>query len=110
MNMLSQANGILGIIKKTRQVYIVGQTRIHIDCVDDLGDFVELEVCNIFLHHKTLTKQSIFNDVLIQVILQEAQNLQTGQRIANELMQELFITKDELIAEAYIDLLNKANT
>ena len=44
-SILTQSNGILGVVKKTRLLFIAGQTRIHIDEVDGLGNFIELEVC-----------------------------------------------------------------
>lgn len=46
---LSSAMGVLGVVKKTRHIFIVGRTRIHIDNVDDLGNFIELEVCESLL-------------------------------------------------------------
>jgi hypothetical protein len=36
-----------GVVKKQRYLYIVGQTRVHVDHVDCLGDFMELEVLNL---------------------------------------------------------------
>lgn len=43
-NVLGQAIGIRGEVKKTRLLYMVGQTRVHVDSVEGLGDFMELEV------------------------------------------------------------------
>ena len=36
--------GSLGVVKKHRMVYMVGQTRVHIDEVEGLGHYLELEV------------------------------------------------------------------
>lgn len=36
--------GIKGVVKKTRHLYIHEHTRIHIDDVENLGKFVEIEV------------------------------------------------------------------
>lgn len=41
---LTEALGQNGIVKKVRQLFMVGQTRIHVDHVESLGDFMELEV------------------------------------------------------------------
>ncbi|XP_011694777.1 PREDICTED: uncharacterized protein LOC105454108 [Wasmannia auropunctata] len=82
-DILSRSIGVLGVVKKTRLLFIVGQTRVHIDKVDGLGNFVELEV-----------------------VLQKDQDIKTAQKIADNLMEALLIKEDDLIAEAYIDLLN----
>lgn len=81
-NTLSQSNGILGMVKKHRQVYLVGRTRIHIDQVEGLGDFMELEV--------TLADQD---------------SVSQGQQEAEVLMQQLQIQPEQLIKVAYFNLL-----
>lgn len=34
------------VVKKRRLLFMVGQTRVHVDTVEDLGNFMELEVIN----------------------------------------------------------------
>lgn len=41
--------GVKGVVKKTRMLYMVDQTRVHVDSVEGLGDFMELEVSAIFV-------------------------------------------------------------
>ncbi|CAD5232316.1 unnamed protein product [Bursaphelenchus xylophilus] len=79
---LTLSNGVLGNVSKIRYLFLVGQTRIHADRVDNLGEFMELEVC-----------------------LKEKQTLEEGQAIAEALMEKLGITKDDLIEGAYMDAL-----
>jgi predicted adenylyl cyclase CyaB len=81
-SILSQILPVAGIVKKVRWLYRVGQTRIHLDRVDGLGDFVELEV-----------------------VLHPDQKQGEGIAIAQELMRRLGIDEDQLVKVAYIDLL-----
>lgn len=76
------AYGIRGVVKKTRYLYMVGQTRIHLDEVEGLGHFMELEV-----------------------VMREDQNDAEGQAIAEDLMRRLGVREDALIEGAYMDLL-----
>ena len=79
--MLALVHGERGIIRKTRWLYMVGQTRIHLDRVENLGDFLELEV-----------------------VLRDGQSLEEGTAIARDLMAKLGIGDDQLVDRAYVDL------
>uniref|UniRef100_A0A914IBT3 CYTH domain-containing protein n=1 Tax=Globodera rostochiensis TaxID=31243 RepID=A0A914IBT3_GLORO len=82
---LSRAIGISGIVRKTRTVFIYkGQTRVHLDRVDGLGDFLEFEVC-----------------------LTDDQTVQEGQQIADDLLHLLNVRKCALVKGAYFDHLTK---
>ena len=65
---LAEAYGVRGVVSKVRYLYMVGQTRIHLDDVAGLGKFMELEV-----------------------VLQPDQTDEQGQAIAEELMKKLGI-------------------
>ena len=79
---LTRALGIRGVVQKTRELSMVGQTRVHIDEVRDLGPFLELEV-----------------------VLAEGQSHADGAAVAEGLMDALGVSKKSLTAQAYIDLL-----
>ena len=81
-HVLELAYGIRGIVRKTRYLYLVGQTRIHLDDVKGLGQFMELEV-----------------------VLNEGQGDAEGQKIAEQLMSALGVEGADLIDGAYMDLI-----
>ncbi|KAF5301433.1 hypothetical protein FQA39_LY02162 [Lamprigera yunnana] len=80
---MSDALGIVGAVEKVRHLFLVSQTRIHVDIVKGLGNFVELEV-----------------------VLAPEQTVHEGERIAYSLMELLDIRKNDLISGAYQDLMN----
>lgn len=82
---LELAYGIRGVVKKTRHLYLIGQTRVHLDDVDGLGQFMELEV-----------------------VMREGQGDAEGQAIAEGLMTNLRVERSDLIDGAYMDLLEKS--
>lgn len=79
---LSRALGVLGIVKKKRFLYLHGQTRIHLDQVEGLGNYMELEV-----------------------VLNLGQPAAEGEEMARELMEKLGVKPSDLIAGAYLDKL-----
>jgi adenylate cyclase class IV len=79
---LSLAYGYVGRVRKQRTLFLVGRTRVHLDIVEDLGHFLELEV-----------------------VLAEGEAPEVGILEAHELMRKLGIKPDQLIEDAYVDLL-----
>ncbi len=79
---LTLAYGQTGRVRKHRTLYLAGRTRIHLDSVENLGDFLELEV-----------------------VLREDEPTEVGVREAEELMQRLGVSPAQLIDRAYVDLL-----
>lgn len=81
---LAAALGIRQVVRKRRHLYIVGQTRMHLDEVEGLGQFIELEV-----------------------VLRPGQTAEEGQRVAEDLMVRLDIRSEDLVQGAYVDLLER---
>lgn len=42
-HVLTAALGILTVVDKQREIYFIDNVKFHIDCVNDLGNFVEIE-------------------------------------------------------------------
>jgi adenylate cyclase class IV len=79
---LARACGLIGRVRKHRILALVGPTRIHLDQVEGLGDFLELEVT-----------------------LQGGQTEAEGTAIAHDLMARLGVQPQQLLEGAYFDLL-----
>ncbi len=79
---LTLANGLAGRVVKRRTLFMVGRTRVHLDRVDGLGDFMELEV-----------------------VLDDGESPDVGVREAQALMARLGIEPRALVEGAYVDLL-----
>jgi adenylate cyclase class IV len=80
---LARGLGLRGRVRKRRWLVMAGSTRIHLDRVEGLGDFMELEV-----------------------VLQAGQTDAEGAAAAEALMQALGLTDGAArVAGAYLDLL-----
>lgn len=78
---LARGCGVIGQVRKRRLLLLVGQTRVHLDRVEGLGDCIELEV-----------------------VLRDGQSDDEGSAIAEALMQRLGLADAQRLAGAYLDL------
>jgi len=72
------------VVRKRREVTIVENTRIHLDRVEDLGTFLELEV-----------------------MVPQGGSLEQAEATTHALMATLGIQAEDLVEGAYIDLLDR---
>ncbi|KAI9535746.1 hypothetical protein NQZ68_040866 [Dissostichus eleginoides] len=84
---LSDALGVKGEVRKERRLFLIGQTRVHLDAVEGLGNYMELEV-----------------------VMRPDQTVEDGQKLAEDLMEKLGVSKQSLVTGAYLDLLLKGHT
>lgn len=82
---LARALGEAGRVKKQRLLFLIGRTRVHLDHVDGLGEFLELEV-----------------------VLRDGEPAERGIDEAHTLPRRLGVRPEQCIAGAYVDLLNAA--
>ena len=82
---LTLAYGQAGRVRKQRTLFLVGRTRVHLDRVEGLGEFLELEV-----------------------VLRDGEALDAGLLEARALMARLGVADSQLITGAYVDLLGAA--
>ena len=81
---ITQAYGQSGRVQKRRALFLAGRTRIHLDEVEGLGHFLELEV-----------------------VLKDGEASDAGVEEAHGLMAKLGVDRSQLLEEAYVDLLAK---
>lgn len=85
--LLAQAHGTVGRVRKARTLYLIGRTRVHLDAVEGLGTFMELEV-----------------------VLADGEPESAGLAEAQALMADLGISAEALCEGAYLDLLAAAQS
>jgi len=83
--LLDRMLGTRTVVSKRRELFMVGRTRIHLDDVEGLGSFMELEV-----------------------VLGDDEADSEGEAIAAGLIEQLGIQPQNLIDKAYVDLLETA--
>jgi len=81
---LTLAHGEVGRVRKQRTLFLVGRTRVHLDRVETLGDFLELEM-----------------------VLADDDAPEEDMREAHALMARLGIQAERLVAGAHVDPLRR---
>ncbi len=84
LRVLALGLGVRGVVHKTRLLYRRGRTRIHLDEVEGLGSYLELEV-----------------------EMGPGEEKEAGEAIARALMARLGISERDLVTGAYVDLLEE---
>ena len=83
---LSVSLGRVGEVKKVRQLFLKDNIRFHLDRVENLGDFIELEY-----------------------VIPEKESIQTAKKNVKLITEQLNIKKKDYIDVAYMDLINQKN-
>ena len=71
------------IVRKNRELYLTGKTRIHLDTVEGLGTFVEIEV-----------------------VMDPQKSVVEGHRELQQLMTEMNLQDEKIVDVAYADLIS----
>ena len=69
------------MVRKQRTLYLIGETRVHLDQVEGLGDFIELEVP-----------------------VPDEESSEGAEAVVTEMVEALSIGNGDLISGAYVDL------
>ena len=83
-NLFSKILGIKGEIKKKRQIYLFENVRVHLDEVEKLGNFIELET-----------------------VIDDEKTINENKEKTKWLLRYFNIDSSQLVESAYIDLIFK---
>jgi len=86
LRVLTLGLGVRAVVRKRRLLYRRGPTRIHLDEVEGLGSFLELEV-----------------------EMRPGEEKEAGDAIARDLMASLGVEERDLVTVAYIDLIEQGS-
>ena len=83
---LKQFLGTLGILDKTRHLFMHDRTRIHLDVVKN--------------------KDTNYYGLEFEVMMQPGEDLETGNKVAAELIKTFELRDDQLMEGSYFEILN----
>jgi adenylate cyclase, class 2 len=83
-NVLTKALGIKAVVKKKREIYYINNVKFHLDTLEELGSFVEIEASN------------RFDDIDAEKLKQQCEAY----------MNEFGVKDEDLINQSYSDMVN----
>ena len=84
LGVLSHALGVHCVVAKRREIYFHDETKIHLDSLPTIGNFVEVEVISSL----------------------ESPNEEEMQKTCRSWMRKLNITANDLVSASYADMIN----
>jgi predicted adenylyl cyclase CyaB len=85
--LLTKSLGIKGVVRKKREIYFIKNVKFHIDEVDGLGNFAEIEASDLYAD---IPKEEL-------------------QKQCDSYLKELKIKEEDLISVSYSDMLFALN-
>ncbi|KAG5673267.1 hypothetical protein PVAND_003328 [Polypedilum vanderplanki] len=85
--MMNASIGTLGILDKTRHLFMYERTRIHLDKVKNGNN-------------------AVYYGLEFEVMLNPDENIETGNKVAEELMEKFKLKKEQLMEGSYFEILN----
>jgi adenylate cyclase class IV len=92
------------VVRKRRRLYLIGAARIHLDAVEDLGQFVEIEVVrpDVAVNHGASGEAA--------VVAPEDDWAATAEAFARRLAEGLSLRPEQVRSGSYADLLESNRT
>ena len=81
-DMLTKALGVKAVVQKKREIYYIGNVKFHLDTLEELGSFVEIEAAN------------RFEDIPVEKLKQQCEAY----------MKEFGVEDGDLIRQSYSDM------
>ena len=81
-NILAKAMDVLAVVSKRREIYYIGNVKFHLDTLDGLGEFVEIEACD------------RFEDISVERLKEQCE----------EYMNVFGVREEDLVRKSYSDM------
>lgn len=90
---LSLAYGTIGVVSKKRWLFMIGQTRVHIDHIENFGGGIG----------------QMGYGLELEVVLRTEQTIEEGAKIAKDIITQLGIPEENELKESYLEIMRREN-